>query len=269
MPAQGNALFLAKDLIGALEAYSKGIDLDPSNYILFSNRSKCNAALADFDAALSDATRCVELESGFVKGYFRKASAELQLGKLDAAEATATRGMALEDATSEDQDSDFKHLMRSIAARRKRAAGATTETPSSKRLTAKDFDIGEEMGVGNFTRIVLGTHKASGKVYALKLIQKSEVDRMKRRHPNIHNEIQMEKRALGKLRHPGVITLHATFQDYYCLYFQMEHIRGGELWSRIIADDCMVGAHPSLVQFWVAEMLTAVEYIHSQGIVHR
>ncbi len=48
---------------------------------------------------------------------------------------------------------------------------------------------------------------------------------MKRRHPNIHNEVNMEKRALGKLGqpegHPGVAKLFATFQDYYCLYFQV------------------------------------------------
>ena len=31
MPVQGNALFLAKDLLGALEVYTKGIELDPSN----------------------------------------------------------------------------------------------------------------------------------------------------------------------------------------------------------------------------------------------
>ena len=241
--------------------------------ILYSNRSKCNAALADFDAAVADAARCVELDPTFTKGYFRKASAELQLGDLEAAAATAASGMALEEAASSGQDSEFKRLVRSIAARQKQSAGGAENLsslpPPPKKLTAKDFEMGHEMGVGNFTRIVLATHKASGKNYALKLIQKTEVDRMKRRHPNIHNEIQMEKRALSKLRHPGVITLYATFQDYYCLYFQMEHITGGELWSRIIKDDCMVGAPVSLVQFWAAEIVTAVEYIHSQGIVHR
>ena len=52
----GNALFNGKDLLNALEAYSKGIIQDPSNYILFSNRSRCNAALEDFEAALAGET---------------------------------------------------------------------------------------------------------------------------------------------------------------------------------------------------------------------
>ena len=52
----GNALFNGKDLLNALEAYSKGIIQDPRNYILFSNRSRCNAALEDFEAALAGET---------------------------------------------------------------------------------------------------------------------------------------------------------------------------------------------------------------------
>ena len=52
----GNALFNGKDLLNALEAYSKGIIQDPRNYILFSNRSRFNAALEDFEAALAGET---------------------------------------------------------------------------------------------------------------------------------------------------------------------------------------------------------------------
>ena len=92
---------------------------------------------------------------------------------------------------------------------------------------------------------------------------------MKRRHPNIHNEIKMEKRALSKLNHPGIVTLHSTFQDYYTLYFQMEHMQGGELWARLNDQGYMVGCPESLVRFWVSEIVESVEYMHSKGIVHR
>jgi hypothetical protein len=48
---------------------------------------------------------------------------------------------------------------------------------------------------------------------------------MKKRHPNINNEILMEKRALQRLLlHPGIVTLHSTFQDYGTLYYQMDFI---------------------------------------------
>ena len=36
---QGNAAYTAKDYASAIRLYSQGIELDPTNYILFSNRS--------------------------------------------------------------------------------------------------------------------------------------------------------------------------------------------------------------------------------------
>ena len=76
---------------------------------------------------------------------------------------------------------------------------------------------------------------------ALKYVEKAAIDKIKKRHPNVHNEVKMEKRALNKLQtmnggpHPGIITLHATFQDYYTLYYLVELCRGGEMWAQTSA----------------------------------
>jgi hypothetical protein len=76
----GNAMFMAKDLMGALDAYSRAIALDAEGYVYYSNRSMCNFALGDFDAALIDAVSCTTLGPHFAKGHFRKAAAEIELG---------------------------------------------------------------------------------------------------------------------------------------------------------------------------------------------
>jgi serine/threonine protein kinase len=110
------------------------------------------------------------------------------------------------------------------------------------------------------------------------------VDRMKRRHPNIHNEILIEKRVrsfasspltsdylylslsqtLNKLDHPNIVTLFATFQDYGTLYYQMEFLDGGEIWSFLQDEQskASVGCYPSLARFWIAEAVNALEYMH-------
>lgn len=268
----GNSLFLAKDLLGALQAYSQAIAVssNETSYLIYSNRSMCNAAIGDHEAALSDAVQCVTLAPSWPKGWWRKASAEISLGRPLEAAKSIELGMEVEKAAlvlaNTDKPSEFSKLQKALES----LPSLVSEAPSAaKKSTAKDFTIGDELGVGNFTRICLATKKSTGEIFALKLIQKSEVDRMKRRHPNIHNEVSMERRTLAKLRHPGVITLFSTFQDYYCLYFQMEFLSGGELWCKINEDGHMVGAYESLVRFWVAEIVSAVEYIHSQGIVHR
>lgn len=94
---------------------------------------------------------------------------------------------------------------------------------------------------------------------------------MKRRHPNINNEILMEKRVLQNLDYPGIVTLLATFQDYGTLYYQMELVEGGDLWSCLQDKQyghmdggvaSQVGCHWSLAKFYFAEALEAVEYMH-------
>ncbi len=85
---------------------------------------------------------------------------------------------------------------------------------------------------------------------------------MKRRHPNIENEILMEKRVLNKLDHPNIVSMFATFQDYGTLYYQMEYLEGGELWSKIQESGYSTGCYMSLTRFYILEALCALEHMH-------
>jgi stress-induced-phosphoprotein 1 len=58
------------------------IELDSSSYVLYSNRSASYASLRDFEKALADATKTVELNPGWGKGYGRKGAALHGLGDL-------------------------------------------------------------------------------------------------------------------------------------------------------------------------------------------
>lgn len=52
---QGNKAFQAKDYDTAIDLFSKAIELDPSNHVLWSNRSAAKAGKRDYAAALEDA----------------------------------------------------------------------------------------------------------------------------------------------------------------------------------------------------------------------
>ena len=49
-------------------------------------------AKEEWDKAEADASKCVELNDVFIKGYFRLATAQMELGKYDEAMATARKG---------------------------------------------------------------------------------------------------------------------------------------------------------------------------------
>ncbi|KAI5810406.1 hypothetical protein BZA77DRAFT_271664 [Pyronema omphalodes] len=91
LKAKGNAAFAAKDFDTAISFFTQAIDIDPTNHVLYSNRSACYASLKDFDAALKDAVKTTELKPDWGKGYSRKGAAlhgqgDL-IGALDAYEA--------------------------------------------------------------------------------------------------------------------------------------------------------------------------------------
>lgn len=82
LKAQGNAAFQAKDFDKAIDLFSQAINVDPSNHVLYSNRSGSYASLRQFDKALTDADECIKLNPSWPKGYGRKGAALHGLGDL-------------------------------------------------------------------------------------------------------------------------------------------------------------------------------------------
>jgi stress-induced-phosphoprotein 1 len=66
---------IIKTDLSASEKFTEAIALDPANHVLYSNRSGSYASLKDFDKALADANKVIEIKPDWVKGYTRKAAA--------------------------------------------------------------------------------------------------------------------------------------------------------------------------------------------------
>lgn len=111
--------------------------------------------------------------------------------------------------------------------------------------------------------------KSTKEKFALKVIEKQKIHRLKVRHPNVVNEIQMEKAVLNSLRHPNIIPLYHTFQDAQNLYFLMEYLGGGEVWDVIMRDGNQIGVHEEYARFLLADLVSAMVYLKQEGVVHR
>ncbi|KAI9772348.1 MAG: Hsp90 cochaperone [Candelina submexicana] len=75
LKAEGNKAFAAKDFKGAIDKFSQAIEIEPTNHVLYSNRSGAYASLKDFDNALEDATKTTEIKPDWAKGWGRKGAA--------------------------------------------------------------------------------------------------------------------------------------------------------------------------------------------------
>jgi len=224
---------------------------------VLSNRAVALYKVGRVEAAVADAREATRLAPESEKACYRLAKYLLENYELDAAEAAARRFA---------EKAEFDSLLAAVAIRRARAAAEPT---------IKQFELLEDLGTGNYSSTVRAVRKIDGKMFAIKMIEKAEAEKVSKRHKNVHNEILMEKRALYKVRgHPNVVWLHATFSDYYHLYYCMELCRGGELWARLVRRDRRgeqkrVPTVPSLARSWLRELTEALRHCHSKGLVHR
>ncbi|KAF7776116.1 hypothetical protein Agabi119p4_4509 [Agaricus bisporus var. burnettii] len=95
---QGNKAFAAKDWDTAITLFSKAIDLDPKNHVLYSNRSAANAGKKEYSVALDDAEKCIQCNPSWAKGYLRKGAALHGLHSYDDAIQAYETGLKLEDS---------------------------------------------------------------------------------------------------------------------------------------------------------------------------
>lgn len=102
--------------------------------------------------------------------------------------------------------------------------GAARQTKGKYTLT--DFTMQRTLGTGSFGRVHLVQSKHNQRFYAIKVLKKQQVVKMKQiEHTND------ERRMLQRVKHPFLITLWGTFQDSRNLYMVMDFIEGGELFS--------------------------------------
>ncbi|KAF9797565.1 hypothetical protein SFRURICE_007342 [Spodoptera frugiperda] len=93
---KGNAALAAGKLDDAVKYYTEAIAVDPSNHVLYSNRSAAHAKAQNYEAALEDANQTIALNPTWTKGYSRKGSALAYLGRHDEAIETYNKGLELD-----------------------------------------------------------------------------------------------------------------------------------------------------------------------------
>ncbi|TPX47103.1 hypothetical protein SeMB42_g03457 [Synchytrium endobioticum] len=128
-------------------------------------------------------------------------------------------------------------------------------------VSLKDFELVDTLGTGTFGRVYLTRHILSDHFFAMKVLKKSEVVRLKQ-----VEHINSEKAILSAIRFPFIVNLLCTFQDEKNLYMLLEYVPGGELFSHLRK----AGRFPNdVARFYAAQIVLAIEYLHNQDIVYR
>uniref|UniRef100_A0A0N4ZPR0 non-specific serine/threonine protein kinase n=1 Tax=Parastrongyloides trichosuri TaxID=131310 RepID=A0A0N4ZPR0_PARTI len=132
-----------------------------------------------------------------------------------------------------------------------------------EKATSSHFELLKVLGQGSFGKVFLVRKikgKNTGKLYAMKVLKKATLkvrDRVR---------TKMERDILAQINHPFIVKLHYAFQTEGKLYLILDFLRGGDLFTRLSKEFMFTEED---VKFYLAELILALEHLHSLGIVYR
>ena len=142
---------------------------------------------------------------------------------------------------------------------------SSIEVPGRKVIN--DFLVGKVLGEGAYARVFIVRLKENGKDYAMKVMEKKFIVKEGK-----SKEIQMERRVLSEVSHPNIVRLFFSFHDNYRLYMILDFCAGGEL-AKLIRFSREKMKNRALTEdqtrFYLSETISAVQHLHSVGILHR
>ncbi|KAI9506713.1 Small glutamine-rich tetratricopeptide repeat-containing protein 2 [Coemansia spiralis] len=100
LKAEGNRLITSKNFAGAIDAYTKAIQLVADNAVYFGNRSAAYSQNGDHEKAVVDATKALAIEPTYIKGFSRLGHAYFGMGKFAEAADAYTKGLELDPDNS-------------------------------------------------------------------------------------------------------------------------------------------------------------------------
>ncbi|CAK82993.1 unnamed protein product (macronuclear) [Paramecium tetraurelia] len=131
----------------------------------------------------------------------------------------------------------------------------------TKKVKLTDYDIMNTLGTGSFGRVRLAKQKSNNKYVALKMLKKIEILRLKQ-----VDHIISEFNILKQVKHPFLIEMSGYTQDERYIYFVLEYIQGGELFTYLRNAGTVQNEE---AQFYSAQVVSMFEYLHTKNIVYR
>uniref|UniRef100_A0A1A8GJH4 non-specific serine/threonine protein kinase n=1 Tax=Nothobranchius korthausae TaxID=1143690 RepID=A0A1A8GJH4_9TELE len=125
------------------------------------------------------------------------------------------------------------------------------------------YEMGEELGSGQFAIVRKCKEKGTGIEYAAKFIKKRRLSSSRRGVSR--EEIEREVNILREIEHSNIITLHDIFENKTDVILILELVSGGELFDFLAEKESLT--EEEATQF-LKQILDGVQYLHVKRIAH-
>jgi len=138
LKAEGNKFFKAGQYANAIEKYKQATAIDGSVPAYWSNMAACYEKLGKYEEMEEAGRSCIKADRGFIKGYFRLATAQKALNNLGECIKTLESGLAVQ-ATNP----DLKRMKKEVAELQRGEQVASYCTKAGEQ--AQNGDLGGAM----------------------------------------------------------------------------------------------------------------------------
>jgi 5'-AMP-activated protein kinase catalytic alpha subunit len=122
------------------------------------------------------------------------------------------------------------------------------------------YELGRILGHGTFAKVYHARNLQTGKSVAMKVVGKEKVIKV-----GMMEQVKREISVMNMVKHPNIVGLIEVMASKTKVYFAMEFVRGGELFTKIAKGRLREDAARNYFQ----QLISAVDFCHSRGVYHR
>ncbi|RRT67823.1 hypothetical protein B296_00036055 [Ensete ventricosum] len=122
------------------------------------------------------------------------------------------------------------------------------------------FEVGKLLGAGTFAKVYVARDVRTDELVAIKALDKESILKS-----GLVAHIKREIAILRRVRHPYIVQLFEVMATKTKIYFVMEYVRGGELFSRVSKGRLL----EDTARRYFQQLISAVAFCHARGVFHR
>ncbi|CAA7408082.1 unnamed protein product [Spirodela intermedia] len=123
------------------------------------------------------------------------------------------------------------------------------------------YEMGRLLGHGTFGKVYFARDIRSRRSIAMKVVSKEKVIKA-----GMMEQVKREIAVMKMVTHPNIVELYEVMATKSKVYFAMELVRGGELFSKISRHG---GLKEDVAREYFRQLISAVDFCHSRGVYHR
>ncbi|XP_026660371.2 CBL-interacting protein kinase 19-like isoform X2 [Phoenix dactylifera] len=122
------------------------------------------------------------------------------------------------------------------------------------------YEVGKLLGHGTFAKVYHARNVNTGECVAIKALDKETILK-----GGLVAHIKREIAILRRVRHPYIVQLFEVMATKTKIYFVMEYVRGGELFSKVAKGRLK----EDIARRYFQQLVSAVGFCHARGVFHR